>query len=407
MNERVVHKYFLFLAWPFFSLFYSFFDYKSRSFRNILWLFTIFFGYTFVISNEGMDANFYRRTLEEFHNSQISWSSFMALLIEGQVGRGDYIQPIITFLVSRFTDDYRILFALFGLILGFFYASNISILLNEVDKRVPIHAIPFLIFFSLLVPFWLINGFRFWTATHVFVYGVLRFSISQGKWYILVALCSVLIHFSFIIPTGIMLGLIFFRKFGYLIMAFFALSYVFRGYDIYSFLSYLPELPAVLNQRIGDYVHPDYIDIVERGKERTVWFLRLRGLLLVNLVAFSFVVIFGFMRRAVEKYQLDLMFYLSVALFGVANILSAFPSMGRLFTVSSLLLLATVSMLCQYERNNLWLKRLCIVTLLPITFYCIIELRMGMDYMGLNTFLLNPLIAPFVENERALIELVP
>ena len=59
-NEKKLYAYFLFLIWPFLSILIALYEYRQKWSKNVIWLFVAFFGYTFVISNDTMDANRYR-----------------------------------------------------------------------------------------------------------------------------------------------------------------------------------------------------------------------------------------------------------------------------------------------------------------------------------------------------------
>ena len=54
-----------FLVWPFGSLAFTAYHLRSSWAKNIVWLFVIFFGLTFVISNPKIDANRYNDKLQE------------------------------------------------------------------------------------------------------------------------------------------------------------------------------------------------------------------------------------------------------------------------------------------------------------------------------------------------------
>ena len=49
---------------------------------------------------------------------------------EGERDSIDFVEPLISTIVSSFTSNYKILFAIYGLIFGFFYSRNIWILLK-------------------------------------------------------------------------------------------------------------------------------------------------------------------------------------------------------------------------------------------------------------------------------------
>src|SRR5690606_20695017 len=108
----------------------------------------------------------------------------------------DFAAPVITFVIARFTENYAILFGTYALIFGFFYSRNIWFILDRMKEDIKPAALIVFIMICLLVPFWSINGFRFWTATHVFIYGMLPYMfLEKHPKYLLIASLSVLFHF--------------------------------------------------------------------------------------------------------------------------------------------------------------------------------------------------------------------
>ncbi len=120
----------VFLIWPFLALIESIKNYRESWAKNGIWLFVIFFGFTFV-PRIGNDSMGYIRQFHELHNANVSLYQILGRLYTEGSRSLDIIQILISFLVSRFTDDYRILFAIFGAIFGYFYSRNIFPLINN------------------------------------------------------------------------------------------------------------------------------------------------------------------------------------------------------------------------------------------------------------------------------------
>ena len=196
----------LFLFMPFLALLRVFFYYKLPETKNVIWLFTIFYGLTFVIIGGGKDAARYKNDFVKLaEDPHITFEEFTGYLYNEDTRYVDIAQPLISFIVSRFTNSPKYLFATFGLVFGFFYSRNINYLLLRVRQRMKPEAIPFIVLFALLVAIWQINGFRFWTAAHVFIYGI--FNLNDGKKVkgILFSTLSLLVHFSFVLPLIVLL----------------------------------------------------------------------------------------------------------------------------------------------------------------------------------------------------------
>src|SRR5699024_4937329 len=58
--------------------------------------------------------------------------------------------------------------------------------------------------FILTIPLWNITSFRMWTAAHIFIYGLLPYLYEGQKKGLVIATLSILMHFSFIVPVGVL-----------------------------------------------------------------------------------------------------------------------------------------------------------------------------------------------------------
>lgn len=95
---------------------------------------------------------------------------------------------------------------------------------------------------------------------------------------------------------------------------------------------------------------------------------------------------------------------LGILMLAMANALSGVPSMGRFFSIAAFILIAGFIFLIQSQSHNKIFKFLGYAYLTPILIFIIVEIRIGFDFIGLNTLFLNPLIAPFFPDSPALIE---
>ena len=121
-----------FCIWPFGALILSFIKYSKKWTKNLIWAFVVFYGYTFVISNDTMDANRLLTRFEtavQFKGDIHAYFLNLFILTEGNI---NFLEPFIHYLVALFTDNFQILMAVFGLIFGYFYSRNICYLIDYV-----------------------------------------------------------------------------------------------------------------------------------------------------------------------------------------------------------------------------------------------------------------------------------
>lgn len=180
-NKNSLYIFILYVLSPFLAVLVAVRNYKSAWAKNVVWLFVAFYGYTIVISSEGIDAASYRNYFIQMVQADLNWDIFSKMLYSDNGGYPDVVQPLITFMVSRFTADYKILFLMFALLFGYFYSRNIWFLLDRAGTSLKKLSIPIIISFVLIVPFWQINGFRMWTAAHIFFYGAILYLLDVSK----------------------------------------------------------------------------------------------------------------------------------------------------------------------------------------------------------------------------------
>jgi hypothetical protein len=271
----------LFLVQPFVLLIVALKNYKTDWAKNAVWMFTVFYGLTFAISpDSSADAVVYALRLSEMHN--MNWS-LVTVLSQLYVVDGftDIYQPLLTFLVSRFTDNYNILFGFFGLVLGYFYSRNIWFLVERSGYKLNLYGILLIAVFAFIVSISSgINGVRFWTAAHIFIFGCFRYLFDDKQCGILIAASAILVHFAYIVPSLLLLGYIFVGNRLVIYYMIFVLSYFITELDFETGRYLASFLPEVFREAGSGA----YSEIVERriqtggGIERP-WFIQLNSIL--------------------------------------------------------------------------------------------------------------------------------
>lgn len=401
--------YLVWLLAPIVAFFIAFRNYQSPVARNLVWLFIAFYGFTFVISSEQLDASRYRNELEAMHKKSVqSLPGFFALLYSDQTNYVDVVQPLITFGLSRFTDDVRILMLTFAVVFGFFYSRNLWFLLDRVNVHMPKMAWGIFFLFALIVAFWQLNGFRFYTGVHVFLYGFFRYAsgrrISGLTW----AAGAMLVHFSMVMPVALFIGYGLAGNRLVMYYAVFFASFFVAQVSPTLFKAYSDSLPAVFQKRTEKYVSDPYLKARAKLAEKPVnWYVNGRNVALqYGLIA---ILIWIFFRWRVELYKNRVL--LSILCFAlvvgaVVNIASSLPSMVRFYSIYYLLVLAALFFLL----NQVGARVIPVFILLPFVgiaaLYALVEIRIGFDTMGVLTVLGNPIVAVFLESDTALINLI-
>ena len=118
----------LFLIWPFIAFITALTNYNTKEAKKVVYLFLVYYGLTFVVGNVGNDAERYAILLRQ--NAELPFSDFFNIIggLYGSDTTVDVVQPLISFIVSRFTNHHSILFAAYAALFGFFYLKSINVL---------------------------------------------------------------------------------------------------------------------------------------------------------------------------------------------------------------------------------------------------------------------------------------
>lgn len=398
------------LIWPAFSVIRAFRRYREPWAKNILWLFTCFFGYTFIISGQ-MDSVRYTERLVQLSHLQFATTwEFIAMIYGPDSGYPDVIEPLITFTLSRFTSDGHILMAVFGLVFGFFYSRNLWYLFERIDKEgLRRHALPYLFIAALLVTIWAINGFRFWTACHVFIYGLFRYTDGKRWSGLFFAAASVLVHFSFVIPVILfILWVVAGNQLVPYFVIFFASFFISetnpQALNVFSL-----SVPDVFQERSEMYTNKVYIKGRIKSEAKTNWYVRYRLPAIRYATNALLVFVFLMMRSKVKAdgRALSLLCY-GLLLASLGSILSGVPSMVRFQIVSLIILIASLFILAQQSelRRSPYPVLLRIPFLLTAALYIIVEVRIGFDTLSPMAVFGNPIISLFFSSSTPLIDFI-
>lgn len=198
-NEDIVIHFFLFISWPFISFIFALKNFNQPKAKYFIILFFGLFGYTFFInSNSGADSIRYAQTFIDFSNS--SYLELHTILSSFNYDSGssfDIVIPLLSFSLSKITNNWHILFAVYAILYGYFNIKCISLMYNLYLTKANYNSLLYFLFFLLIAPIYEINGIRYYLATWIFFYGAYYVVIYEKNIYLIIALFSCLVHFSY------------------------------------------------------------------------------------------------------------------------------------------------------------------------------------------------------------------
>jgi len=409
-HKSIISEWALFLIHPVSALILAFLNYKSSYAKNFLWIFVAYYGFTMVISDVEMDANRYRDSFIALAESPVTAQNFISLLYQEDANFVDAVQPLITFLVSIFTNDYRVLFAIFGLVFGYFYSRNIWFLLERSGSRVKSSSCIFIFIFIIVIGFWQINGFRMWTAAHVFFFGAIQYLIDNKKKGIIIAAFSVFFHFSFILPVGLLLFFTVLPKKIDWFFWFFIITFFISELNVRMLTETLADLlPGVFVQRINSYTSDVYMEAVSDDLQTRNWRFHFYSQS-IKWVATGFLgVIYFFGKKFIkENRNYNILFCYTIFFMAVVNLVSQVPSVNRFYLVVYLFVFAFIFLYLQHA-PTFYLKRAILLISFPLLiFYSLGMINISFMTIGMITLIGNPIftLLPYGDIDVALIDLL-
>lgn len=393
----------LFICWPLLSLAAALKNYRKPWSKNIFWAFCVFYGFTFAIGAEslGKDITGYISSYQEMYGHSMSINQVISYF--AQSGEIDILSLLISYVLSRFTDSAAILTMVYGAIFGFFLSRNIWFLLNRMKgKLLPISLLLLTCFF-LINPIWNLNGFRMWTAAHVFIYGLLLFMI-EGKWKGAgIAALSILVHYAFIVPVCLLIAYVVLGNRLTIYFVFFAVTFFISEINLEILNEAIDAYaPQIVQERTAGYRSEAYVESYRAEEEDTNknWYVELYGKAFKWVVVGFLSVLFFRGRDFFDKNKEWLRLYSFILLFyGVANLMSSIPSGGRYIAVVNLGALSLIIYFIQNYKFDVYMKRFLWAALPALLLFIIVSFRFGLYSMSPTSMFGNPLIALFISGD--------
>lgn len=391
-----------FLLWPFLSAVAAVKNYNRPWAKNLFWAFCAFYGFAFAIGAEsqGSDIVRYVAEFQALYGVPMTFSKAIDYFMYS--GEIDVLRTFIAITLSRFTDSQAILTLVYGTIFGYFFSRNIWYVLERLEGKIQPITILLLICFFLVVPIWNINGFRMWTAAHVFLFGLLPYLCEGKKKGLWIACSSMLVHFAFLVPVGVLLGYVFLGNRLTLYFIFYLATFFISEINMTVFNNIIEGyMPEIFQERTSYYRSETAVEKKGSGSSQRVWYARWYGRALSYAVMGFLVVLYLKGRKFIKNHDSWLRLFSFVLLFyGAANILSLVPSGSRYISVVNLSALALIIWYVQNLPQERVMKRFIILATPALLLFAIVSLRIGLYSLSATAILGNPIIAFFMMGEN-------
>ena len=389
LTSRIQSKHYLilFILWPFLAFMTALANFRYKEAKAVVYVFLIYFGLSY-IPVEGMDSWAYALKLKA--NADLPFSDFFKMVggLYTSETSVDIVEPLISFIVSRITDYHSILFAAYAALFGYFYIKSINLLYNRYQEDPGWNALVHMVFFTVILPITLINGFRMWTASWIFFYGAYHVIIYRDPRYFLISFGASLVHFSFLSVNALLVVYYFAGNRNLIYFPLALISFVLpRVLSPYIQIISL-RLGGGLQSRVSMYTNEYVLEAVQQRTQQGAWFMQI-GFDMVFYYLLLALVVVQIKKRylahdSAEKNLLSfILLFLSFVNFG-----KSIPSVGVRFQLVFFLFATLYLFLSCFKFPKDKLSALTIIGLFPMALYTAITFRQGAD--SINAWLLLP-----------------
>jgi len=235
-----------------------------------------------------------------------------------------------------------------------------------------------------------------WTAAHIFLYGTLPYLMKGNIRKLLWSGVSIFFHFSFIFPVAILLLFVFLRNRINIYIVLFVITSFIKEIDLELVQSALSFLPAIFRHRVSIYTNLEYAEAISSEVQSVNWYISFSSIAIKWVIYIMSLFIYLVGRKFLkDRKDLMTMFCFSLLLYSLSNVFSLVPSGGRFLVISSALMFAFYIIFINAFPEIRGFNFIQVLSIPLLLLFCIVAIRMGMDYFGLTTIIGNPIFAIF------------
>lgn len=399
----------VFLFWPFLAFVFSLTKFKNKTNRITIIFFLTLLGLCLVFNRETMDG--YQHTQRFNELKGINLNNFIDevadIILFKSLSNVDLYAYASNFLISRLTDDARFLFVFHSLIFSLLFIGFLGKVYDDVGG---LHVSASILVFILLIfinPITNVHFVRFPLASWIFVTSVYGYLKLKKLKYLGFALFSVLVHFA--MAYGVIVFLLYClignRPWLYVIVL--VVSFILPNlfYDNLSFLDQRVDENG-LDKKIGAYSNAEYIELRREGLASSAWYRAYRIQIIQYSIYFvmMFVILNSYLKKRADAFQQNILSFL-ILLLAFVNFGFSFDSLGRRFFLVWLVL-ACVFLIRHFNffSSIKEIKLLSWILLLPVVFYSVMQLRIGLEIISASWFLGNIILMIFGGIDKSLLD---
>lgn len=211
MNKNISKLAFpLFIVWPLGGFLLALTNLRKRTSAIVYVLFSALFAYSFHFKFLSADSS---RLAIQFINYSKTSNIFETILLFNSGNITDLYLPFSFVFVKQFSNNPKVLFAIFGFIYGVLSYKSLKLLLENKKYTITWQIFIITLIFISFYPLSAVNGVRFNTAALLLFCSIINIFIYNKSIWILGLFLTLLIHFSYIVVIPVILFLWFCRKY--------------------------------------------------------------------------------------------------------------------------------------------------------------------------------------------------
>ncbi len=290
-------KIIIFLISPFIASLYSLRKIKTKSSFIVFFLFAIFFGLSFTVQSgktdiAKYDGASYRKKFDIYqYVSNSEYYSNLENYFSFNEGIKDFYFDTVAFFVSRYTDNYHVMFMILAGVFAFFALKSFKFLVLEKNFNGTL-ACFILAYLFMSNDIFNINGVRFWTAAWIGVYSIFQIFRNENKHFYLLALTTPFLHGSFWVFLIVLFVAYFTNKKYKLWVVLFFVSFVVSNFSVEFVRGISDSLPSFLAKMVEVYTNINYIEEVASRGSGFYWVTKIFKFLVrfyMNFLVFLFI----------------------------------------------------------------------------------------------------------------------
>lgn len=370
---------------------------------------SLYFGMSFVIPpGSNADSTRYAAELKNLYEKDVPFDTYFSQLYSEESSQIDVYQPLITWIVSKFTGEHQILFGIYAIVFGYFWFNSLRLARSLLPDHLNNFHLLLLLFFAFINPIWYINGVRMWTAVGMFFYGILLLHFVNNKLGYFFIILPLFFHFSLSIVIALYIAYQLLPKTNLTILyGIYLLTFFVGELDLEVVRMYYDLLPDFMQSRQGYLSDEDTNEIQFLNEQKSIHIILLADIvkyLSISLLSWMFFSMF--LKKTMFNTMFTQFFALAIVFSAFSNLVRNISSGGRFTVLSDSLVIFCFIWFLSREINGYIPKNFRHLGTLLLLFAVVVQIRIGTDYVGLFFLIGNPVVNFFNQDTTPIIDYV-